>query len=207
MKRRRFMFWVGMGLFSLSEKLQAAGLDELAAAMMDSTEGAGETMVGAAEHWTSTGNRTWRWFERESLVDGEWKVTGITTPFHKRTGEPYVGHTGYLPQSLVPEDLLVAQQGETDGDAVHDDEVEEEPGKPDARRRARHGRPPSKWLRSLHADELHIWLATIEVPETGVSGMTFLTHLTRDHMFDPAHLVGLSQDDQAKLHSAAHHGY
>jgi len=207
MKRRRFMFWVGMGLFGLAEKLHAGGLDELAAAMMKGTERAGDPLAGAPEHWTITGNRTWRWYERESLIDGAWKVTGITTPIHKRTGEPYLGHTSYLPQSLVPEELLVEQQIETVGEALVEEEIEEDPGQPDVRRRARHGRPPSKWLRSLHADELHIWLATIEVPETGVSGMTFMTHLTRDHMFDPAHLAGLSLDDQAKLHSAAHEGY
>jgi hypothetical protein len=74
-------------------------------------------------------------------------------------------------------------------------------------RRARHGRPPSRWLRSLHADELRIWLKTIDVPEAGVSGMTFWEHLTRDHFFDPGRIAGLTVDEQAKLHAAAHHGY
>jgi hypothetical protein len=74
-------------------------------------------------------------------------------------------------------------------------------------RQARHGRPPSKWLRSLNADELRIWLKTIEVPEAGVSGMTFGEHLTRDHSFDPAKIEGLLEDEQAKLHAAAHYGY
>ena len=71
----------------------------------------------------------------------------------------------------------------------------------------RHGRPPSKWLRSLHADEIKIWLKTIEVPEAGVSGMTYWEHLTRDHSFDPVKIEGLSIDEQAKLHAAAHFGY
>ncbi len=53
-------------------------------------------------------------------------------------------------------------------------------------RRARHGRPPSRWLRSLHSDELRVWLKTIEVPEAGVEGMTFWEHLTRDHSFNRA---------------------
>ena len=74
-------------------------------------------------------------------------------------------------------------------------------------RRARHGRPPSRWLRSLNADELHIWLQSIDVPEAGVEGMTYWTHLTRDHSFDPARIEGLQIDDQAKLHAAAHYGY
>jgi hypothetical protein len=74
-------------------------------------------------------------------------------------------------------------------------------------RRARHGRPPSKWLRSLKADELRIWLKTIEVPEAGVEGMTYWEHLTRDHSFDPERIEGLTIDEQAKLHAAAHFGY
>ena len=78
---------------------------------------------------------------------------------------------------------------------------------PNARRRARHGRPPSRWLRSLHADELRIWLGTIDPPEAGVSGMTFWEHLTRDHSFDATRIAGLTEDEQAKLHAAAHFGY
>ena len=78
---------------------------------------------------------------------------------------------------------------------------------PSEKRRARHGRPPSKWLRSLHADELSIWLKTIDVPEADVVGMTYWEHLTRDHSFDPAHIEGLEIDEQAKLHAAAHFGY
>jgi hypothetical protein len=74
-------------------------------------------------------------------------------------------------------------------------------------RRARHGRPPSKWLRSLNADELRVWLKTIEVPEADVSGMTFWEHLTRDHSFSPEKIEGLALDEQAKLHAAAHFGY
>jgi hypothetical protein len=79
--------------------------------------------------------------------------------------------------------------------------------KPDPVNKSRHGRPPSKWLRSLHAEELRIWLNTIDVPETGVSGMTYWEHLTRDHSFDPKRIEGLVIDEQAKLHAAAHAGY
>ncbi len=88
-----------------------------------------------------------------------------------------------------------------------DTEIEDDPGQVSSSRRARHGRPPSRWLRSLHADELRIWLKTIEVPEVGVSGMTFWQHLTRDHSFDPDHIEGLTEPEQAKLHAAAHYGY
>jgi hypothetical protein len=102
----------------------------------------------------------------------------------------------------VPVDLRVWD--EKDGDALLGEAGEH---LPDPKRRARHGRPPSKWLRSLHADELRIWLKTIDVPVAGVEGMTFWTHLTRDHFFIAAHIEGLSVDEQAKLHAAAHWGY
>ncbi|MCA9134838.1 MAG: hypothetical protein KDA45_16835, partial [Planctomycetales bacterium] len=69
------------------------------------------------------------------------------------------------------------------------------------------GRPPSKWLRSLAPDELRLWLQRIEVPEVGVSGMSFWTHLTRDHSFQEAVVDELSEEEQGKLHAAAHYGY
>jgi hypothetical protein len=54
---------------------------------------------------------------------------------------------------------------------------------------------------------LRIWLKTIDVPEAGVEGMTYLVHLTRDHSFDEANVKPLTIDEQAKLHAAAHFGY
>ena len=80
-------------------------------------------------------------------------------------------------------------------------------GDVDPERRARDGRPPSKWLRSLNADELRVWMKTIKVPEVGVDGMTFFTHLTRDHSFEEKRIQGLTVAEQAKLHAAAHFGY
>lgn len=210
MQRRRFVFWVGFGLFNLGEKLNLTGLDRLAAATMRF----GETSDSEAEHWTTRQNRTWRWFERENLVDGQWKVTGITTPVHKRTGERFTGHTGYLADDLVPTALRtrsesVVEQTSAESELPEPDNgpIEPAPHLPDPARRARHGRPPSRWLRSLNADELRVWLKTIDVPEAGVSGMTYWTHLTRDHSFDPQKITGLNEDEQAKLHAAAHHGY
>ena len=85
--------------------------------------------------------------------------------------------------------------------------VEEDSGKPSPMRRARHGRPPSRWLRSLNAGELRVWLKTIDVPQAGVEGMTYWEHLTRDHSFDPKRIAGLTEDEQARLHAAAHFGY
>ncbi len=199
MQRRRFLFWVGFGLFSLGEKLRAQGFDQLAAATMKAAE------TTPAVHWRAANNNSWQWYERETLVDGHWMQTGITTPIHRRTGEPYTGKTGYLDPSLVPSSQRVweaADSEESTGEAgaasVH---------KPDPARRARHGRPPSKWLRSLHADELRIWLKTIDPPEALVSGMTYWTHLTRDHFFDAEKIEGLTIDEQARLHAAAHEGY
>lgn len=204
--RRRFAFWVGFGLFNLAETLKADVLDDLAARSMRATEPKSPTDPGARpEHWTAAENNTWHWFERENLIDGRWKLTGITTPIHKVTGERYTGRDGYLNDSLVPD---AVRNGEVTT-AVDESEtaIEDDPGQASPHRRARHGRPPSRWLRSLKADELRIWLKTIDVPEAGVSGMTFWDHLTRDHSFDPVRIVGLSIDEQAKLHAAAHAGY
>lgn len=203
MKRRQFVFWFGLGVFTLGEKIRVAGLDTLAAATMRWAE---PTPAEAAEHWTAAENRTWRWYERETLVDGRWKLTGITTPINKQTGQPYTGNQGYLDESLVPADIRPGGR-KTAADEAPEGSIESEPHQPDATRRARHGRPPSKWLRSLVAAEIRIWLKTIEVPEAGVSGMTYWTHLTRDHSFDPDKIAGLTIDEQAKLHAAAHYGY
>lgn len=226
--RRKFAFWIGLGLFTLGEKLRADSLDELAAATMRATEPTGtgpkdnsaskdnEAKDGAAktdakpasipEHWTASENNTWRWFEREHLIGGQWKLTGITTPIHKQTGERHTGQSGYLDDKLVPESV---RRGEPQPvlAGANETAVEDDPGRPNAMRRARHGRPPSRWLRSLKADELRIWLKTIDVPEAGVEGMTFWEHLTRDHSFVPEKIEGLNEDEQAKLHAAAHYGY
>src|SRR5690606_17307156 len=147
-----FAFWVSSGLFALSERLGAQSLDSLAAAVIECTERkvGGEVIV--EEHrWTAAENRTWRWFERETLqAGGEWKLTGRTVPVHKTTGEPYTGATGYLDESLVPDAVRhsdpVAKKGLLEIECV-----ETEPGKTSVARKARDGRPPSKWLRSLYA--------------------------------------------------------
>lgn len=212
MTRRRFIFWVSFGLFSLGDKLRVSGLDKLAAATMQLADPATTTTASQApptdapEHWTLGENNSWRWYEREHFAAGRWKITGITTPTNKQTGLPLTGRTGYLDESLVPAEMRFGDQTAVADDAANGS-IEPAPHTADATRRARHGRPPSKWLRSLHADELRIWLRTIDVPEAGVSGMTCWTHLTRDHFFDPVKIAGLTEDEQAKLHAAAHYGY
>jgi hypothetical protein len=214
MKRRRFLFWIGFGLFNLAEKLHAGGLDELAAAAMNA---APATKNGkqppAPTHWRAAHNADWRWYERETFVDGRWTLSGITTPINKKTGQPYTGKKGYVNDRLVPAEERVWEPAERDCETDENEAVATPAGaeagdhQPDPTRRARHGRPPSKWLRSLQADEIRIWLKTIDVPAAGVEGMTYLTHLTRDHFFDADKVADLTIDEQAKLHAAAHHGY
>jgi hypothetical protein len=214
MTRRQFAFWIGFGLFSLSEKLHLNVLDAWAAAAMD---GAGSTTDGVKptlpEHWSVGGDDTWRWFERENFIKGEWVPTGTTTPIDKKTGERKVEKRGYLDDRLVPSemqaasgspDAIAATKNNKPANAAHS-----KPRRhlPTETRRSRHGRPPSKWLRSLNADEIRIWLKTVKVPEAGVSGMTYWEHLTRDHMFDPEKIKGLTEVEQAALHGAAHFGY
>jgi hypothetical protein len=228
MSRRRFAFWVGFGLFNLSEVLHAETFDKLAAVAMRRMDGksgsAKEETVRAAAgglgqsplptHWTADGDSSWKWYERENLIDGQWVSTGITTPLNKKTGELKTGHGGYVELSLLPDDLrasLYAAEEHADGEQGEGTEVEAKPAPdphlPTSECKGRHGRPPSQWLRSLYADEIRIWLKSIKVPEAGVSGMTFWEHLTRDHFFDAAHITGLTVDEQAKLHAAAHFGY
>jgi hypothetical protein len=201
------LFWVGFGLFNLAERLRADGLDELAAATVKAAEPAKNgKRLALPTHWRAAHNADWHWYERETFLDGRWTLSGITTPINKKTGQPYTGKKGYVDDSLVPTEERVWEPEGSDplatgaGDASADHQ-------PDPARRARHGRPPSRWLRNLHADELRIWLKTIDVPAAGVEGMTYEIHLTRDHFFDADKIAGLSIDEQAKLHAAAHHGY
>jgi hypothetical protein len=229
MNRRRFAFWVGFGLFSLSEKFHLGSLDALAAEAMRRTDTAKKIAKrSGAEHWTVGGNKTWAWFERENLVKGDWVLTGTTTPVNKKTGERKPENIAYIDDSLVPADVrstaedgieLVRHEAPVDGtqevdhadhehaEHDHDDHVDLDPQLPTAANRARHGRPPSKWLRSLQAEEITVWLKTIRVPEAGVSGMTVWAHLTRDHKFDEKRIKGLTEPEQFKLHAAAHYGY
>ena len=209
MNRRRFAFWLSFGLFSLAERTRLAALDRLAAAVVGGpAAGLPETPI----HWTVASNQRWWWYERQAWVDQQWVTTGITRPLNKQTGKPSEDAEGYLEETDVPPAFRVAGrrrdavvQGQVSD--VEGSDWSDQHGRPSDERRARHGRPPSLWLRSLEADELRIWLKTIDVPEAGVSGMTYWVHLTRDHSFDPAKIEGLNEDEQALLHAAAHYGY
>ena len=119
---------------------------------------------------------------------------------YRETNKPIVdGDTISTQNEVIESSEPLVERPET--------EAEKKPGEPHPHRLARHGRPPSQWLRSLEADELRVWLKTIEVNEAGVSGMTYWVHLTRDHFFDPTKIEGLTIDEQALLHAAAHAGY
>jgi hypothetical protein len=232
MTRRRFVFWIGLGLFNLAELFRADRLDALAAAVMDAagpsageepiTEAEATAMDGGTrwpEHWTACEDEEWRWFERENFINGRWALSGSTTPVHKETGRRKALSDGYLEDELVPAHMWRSEKErqsepfprrpERPSQVASSDAEPVGPHEqlPSVARRARHGRPPSQWLRSLNAEEIRIWLKTIDVPEAGVSGMTYWTHLTRDHGFEAARIEGLVIADQAKLHAAAHYGY
>jgi hypothetical protein len=165
-----------------------------------------KTTDGLPVHWTADEDDTWKWFERESWIDDEWLQTGITTPIHKETGERKAESDAYLADDLLPAELRIKQQT-TEPVTVDLENKKPLQKLPTVTRRSRHGRPPSKWLRSLEAEELSIWLATIETREAGVSGMTYFEHLTRDHSFNAEKITGLTDEELAKLHGAAHFGY
>lgn len=210
MTRRQFAFWIGFGLFNLSEKLRADTLDALAAKAMRLHPTASEKLPKSkrsdAVHWRVDGDDEWRWFECENLINDQWVQTGITAPIHKSTGKRKPGEEFYLDDSLVPVEVRAGLTGES-ARGASSTVAEPQQHLPSSLRRARHGRPPSKWLRSLDASELRIWLKTIDVPEAGVEGMTYFEHLTRDHSFSEHVVKELSIKLQAKLHAAAHFGY
>ena len=147
--RRRFAFWLGPGLFNLGELLRADVFDDLAAGSM---RAAAEPPTprgpcSTPKHWSAAENNSCRWFEREHLIDGHGNQTGIMTPIHKQTGEPYTGRDGYLDDNLVSG---AVRRGDQAGKAGLDADtfVEVDAGQPNFMRRARYGRRLS---RSLHA--------------------------------------------------------
>ncbi|MEM6331414.1 MAG: hypothetical protein AAF790_14380, partial [Planctomycetota bacterium] len=160
------------------------------------------------EHWRVVQNNTWRWIEKAELVDGQWRHADMTVPVNKATGRQVAGRdpADYLfcveaPRAVIDavdsgsHDVCVVREGTSLGPS------------PIAERKAREGRPPSRWLRGLDAPQLRVWLATFVPPQADVVGMTFLEHLTRDHGFATDAVAGLTPDEQAKLHGAAHAGY
>jgi hypothetical protein len=140
-----------------------------------------------------------------------------TVPLNRRSFSTWLAASGFAltasgraaAQSPFEWEPIVCQNQTTDIAVVqgHPPLGAESYGQVSMERRSQDGRPPSEWLRSMDADELRAWLANIEVTEARVHGMTFWTHLTRDHMFQPLLIKGLTELEQAKLHAAAHFGY
>ena len=203
LNRRRAVFLDGVGLVQPGRAVAGRRARRFATKAMDAVASPASpaSPPQPPTHWRAAENNTWRWFEQEKFIGGKWQVSGITTPIHKVTGEPYTELTGYLDPATVPLSIRGEDDANETPETIADHDFAHHGSSP--ARRARHGRPPSKWLRSLHADELRIWLKTIDVPPAGVEGMTYLVHLTRDHSFDESNVKSLTIDDQAKLHAAA----
>lgn len=195
MNRRIFAFWIGLTLFRFSRSFGAESLDSAAATIMEWSE----TKIGAKrERWKPNANYRWRWYERQTLINGQWRTSGLTTPEDRHTGVRYDGASGYLSDELVPANVRQYSLRTWKKFANGRDRASDTIGE---------GQPPSKWLRSLDANELRLWLRTVRLPEVGVEGMSYWTHLTRDHSFSAARIRGLTISEQARLHSAAHYGF
>ena len=191
MTRRRFAFWFGLILFWFGRRLHAKTIDALAAKLMQSTEGSEEPF------WRVNANKEWQWFELVSRVNGRWDRR-YTRPVHRKTRKLYSRKKmDFLSDEEVPQ--AVRDWNASLWKKLAQGRVE--PCK------LGEGQPPSEWLRSLEANELKVWLRTIQLPEVGVEQMSFWTHLTRDHAFEPKRIEGLTEAEQAKLHAAAHYGY
>lgn len=220
--RRSFAAGLGTAWLGLARGSRVAAQDVLDWSMLSSIEGdLGESITATSytdrtyssehERWTAAEDAPWVWFERESVDNGVWVLSGITTPWNQQTGERLTNVPGYLDETLVPSDLRNAHRvGRPHANQpIHPDAPTDATtfGEVSFERQARDGRPPSDWLLSMDTEELRDWLSTVEIPEAGVHGMTFWSHLTRDHFFRPLLIKGLTEVEQAKLHAAAHHGY
>lgn len=110
------------------------------------------------ERWTAAENERWKWYERESLREGQWKLTGITRPVHRVTGECVEQVLGYLDESLVPIEYRRVDHGwQDERPALVRGEPSQGPesyGHVSLERRVQDGRPPSEWLRSMDTEEL-----------------------------------------------------
>ncbi|MEM9186669.1 MAG: hypothetical protein AAGB00_09265 [Planctomycetota bacterium] len=221
MDRRSFALGLGaLATTSVASTARGALLGDLSIGVINAALGDGARYVPnrpeparVVEHWRAVENSTWRWLERAELADGVWRATGMTLPVHRGTGHPISGRdcADYVLACAAPSGLQAAllrpdlTSGPTDYCLVREGAA---PGPmPMPQRKARHGRPPSRWARDLSPAELRAWLASFDPPRADVSGMTFAEHLTRDHGFAIEQVARLNDREQAKLHGAAHRGY
>ena len=87
-KRRQFAFWIGMCRFWFAENLGVDVIDRLAAATMRAnTPSRPKPRI---DRWTAGENRIWQWYARETLIEGTWTSSGITTPVNKETGQAWL---------------------------------------------------------------------------------------------------------------------
>lgn len=165
------------------------------------------------EHWTPEEDGKWKSYRAERYVDGNWKSVAISLPVNVESGESFQPAEGYVSLNEVPSHVLSGELPSLPESIKRQmipsqfDSMEATRRLPDPQIRIRDGKPPSDWLRSLHAEELRTWLKTIDTPEATVNGMTFWVHLVRDHSFDPRSIEGLTEREFLLLHSAAHFGY
>lgn len=215
--RRQLIYAAGIGLLTIKSAIGENELGDLPPA--DLTEAAiGDwrdlSKSGVVfEHWTPEENPEWKWYRLERYTEDDWRTVGISLPMHKETGEPFEPADDYLNPSDIPAYVLdgripdLAQPPMHSAAASQYDDATAFLQTPDPDARSRDGRPASDWLRSLYAEELRLWLPSVETSETGVNGMTFWVHLIRDHGFDPRRIEGLTENEFRKLHCASHDGY
>ena len=158
MTRRRFAFWLGFGLFTLAEKLRMGSLDALAAATMRTAEPSpvGENSLARA---LERGRKQYVALVRTR--DATLTANGSSPESRRRSVKRLASLTRELERYLDPNVVPASVQSvdnEVTAEEIADAKAKYGHRRPHATRVARHGRPPSKWLRSLNADEIRIWL-------------------------------------------------
>ena len=91
MNRRQFAYWIGAGLFSLSERLNAETLDTLAAVVMQCTEKLVDGQASSSRSVGATTRHTLAVVRARDTRRRPWELTGRTRPINRTTGEAYTG--------------------------------------------------------------------------------------------------------------------
>ena len=202
--RRRFAELFGIGVLLSTETL-LAGEDVASDLRQLLSE---EEIRSLPTKWTKLETGTSLSYKREVKFNGEWRFAGFTLPIRKATNQAVKPRKNYLDPRVVPKEIRgfeVTVSASADDSDVQD--FRPPSNLPDVDLRARHGLPPSEWIRSRNAKQLSRWLRTLDIPYFGVEQITFWDHLVRHHKFKPKLISGLSSNELAMLHSAAHYGY
>lgn len=158
--------------------------------------------------WTMVETVEFVSYRREVKYNGVWHFAGITLPVCKATRQAVKPDKHHLDPRLVPKDIRGFEV--TISPVTDDSDVTgfRPPSHlPDEALRSRHGQPPSQWIRSRNAKQLSRWLRTLDIPYVGVEQISFWDHLVDHHQFRPKFISGLTRNELAMLHSAAHYGY